>query len=38
MPYTNVDIFREKGPKSFSKKSLGTTEFYLKKNGAKESQ
>jgi hypothetical protein len=30
MPYTNVDIFREKGAKSFSKKSLGFTEFYEK--------
>jgi hypothetical protein len=30
MPYTKVDIFREKGTKSFSKKSLGATEFYEK--------
>jgi hypothetical protein len=28
MPYTNVDIFREKGAKSVSKKKLGVTEFY----------
>jgi hypothetical protein len=34
MPHTNVDIFREKGAKSFSKKSLGATEFY-EKNGSK---
>jgi hypothetical protein len=27
MPYTNVDIFREKRAKTFPKKSLGTTEF-----------
>jgi hypothetical protein len=30
MPYTNVDIFREKAGKSFSKKSLGATELYEK--------
>jgi hypothetical protein len=30
MPYTNVDIFREKGGSKFSKKSLGATEFYRK--------
>jgi hypothetical protein len=30
MPYTNVDIFREKGTESFSKKSLGSSEFYGK--------
>jgi hypothetical protein len=31
MPYTNIDIFREKGAKSFSKKkNLGATEFYEK--------
>jgi hypothetical protein len=30
MPYTNVDIFREKGAKSFSQKCLGSTEFYEK--------
>jgi hypothetical protein len=29
MPYTNVDIFREKGAKS-KKKKLGPTEFYEK--------
>jgi hypothetical protein len=29
MPYTNDDIFREKGSKSFSKK-LRATEFYEK--------
>jgi hypothetical protein len=28
MPYTNVDIFREKGAKSFSKKSFEAAEFY----------
>jgi hypothetical protein len=33
MPYTNVDIFREKGLK-VSKKTLGATEFY-EKNGSK---
>jgi hypothetical protein len=27
VPYTNVDIFREKGAQSFSKKNLGATEF-----------
>jgi hypothetical protein len=27
MPYTNVDIFREKRAKTFPKKGLGTTEF-----------
>jgi hypothetical protein len=32
MPYTNVDIFQEKGAKSFSKKSLAATEFYGKIN------
>jgi hypothetical protein len=30
MPYTNVDIFREKGAKIFFKKRLGATEFYEK--------
>jgi hypothetical protein len=30
MPYTNVDIFREKGAKSFSQKSLTATKFYEK--------
>jgi hypothetical protein len=30
MPYTNVDIFQEKGTKSFSKKSLAATKFYGK--------
>jgi hypothetical protein len=30
MPYTNVDISREKGPKSFFRKSLGVTKFYEK--------
>jgi hypothetical protein len=30
MPYTNVEIFRGKGTKSFSKKNLGATEFYEK--------
>jgi hypothetical protein len=29
MPYTNVEIFREKEAKTFSK-SLGATEFYEK--------
>jgi hypothetical protein len=29
MPYTNVDIFREKGAKS-TKKGLEATEFYEK--------
>jgi hypothetical protein len=27
MPHTNVDIFREKGAKNFSKKSLRATAF-----------
>jgi hypothetical protein len=27
MPYTNVDISREKGPKSFFRKSLGVTKM-----------
>jgi hypothetical protein len=30
MPYTNVDIFGENVAKSFSKKSVGATEFYEK--------
>jgi hypothetical protein len=30
MPYTDVDIFREKGTKSVSKKNLEVTEFYEK--------
>jgi hypothetical protein len=34
MPYTNVDIFREKGLKVFQK-SLGATEFYGKKMAQK---
>jgi hypothetical protein len=28
MPYTNVDIFREKRAITFSKKNLEVTEFY----------
>jgi hypothetical protein len=35
MPYTNIDIFREKGAKSFSKQNLETTEFYKKMNKQK---
>jgi hypothetical protein len=35
MPYTNIDIFREKGAKSFSKQNLGATEFYKKMNKKK---
>jgi hypothetical protein len=34
--YTNVDIFLEKGTKSFSKKTLGANEFY-EKMGQKQS-
>jgi hypothetical protein len=30
MPHTNADIFREKGAKNFSKKSVRATEFDLK--------
>jgi hypothetical protein len=30
MPYTNVSVFRKKGPKIFSKNNLGATEFYGK--------
>jgi hypothetical protein len=30
MSYTNVDIFREKGAQSFSKKCLGATDFMEK--------
>jgi hypothetical protein len=36
MPYTNVDIFREKGAKSFSKKVWEPLNFmkkWVKKNG-----
>jgi hypothetical protein len=29
MPYTNVDIFREKGANNFSKK-VGATDFFEK--------
>jgi hypothetical protein len=29
MPYTNIDIFREKGAKGFSKQNLGATEFII---------
>jgi hypothetical protein len=34
MPYTNVDIFREKEGRSCSKKSLGSLNF-MKKMGPK---
>jgi hypothetical protein len=34
MPYTNVDIFREKGAESFSRKVSRATDFY-EKNGSK---
>jgi hypothetical protein len=37
MPHTNVDIFREKGTKNVSIKSLGAAEFY-EKNGSKKSE
>jgi hypothetical protein len=37
MPYTNVDIFGENVAKSFSKKSVGATEFYEKKSVQKKS-
>jgi hypothetical protein len=35
MSYINIDIFREKGAKSFSKQNLGATEFYKKMNKKK---
>jgi hypothetical protein len=30
MPYTNINVFRKKGAKIFSKNNLGATEFYGK--------
>jgi hypothetical protein len=37
MPYTNVDIFREKGSQNVSKNNLKASEFY-EKIGQKQSQ